>query len=257
MRTHRRKYNAKGITRKLLYILSGALIIVLGTFLLGITKDSQPEDKRVDAPCVTGGYVVEKVVEPIESTEEMIEMPVEQVVYVDTNNSIYPYNTMSADWGTELYEEGFKYYEIPEEYVEKGGCLPEVVQAYLWCLCKDRGIDYYVVLALIERESQYKYSASGDNGNSKGYMQVYEKWHKDRMQEEYCTDLYNPYGNIRVGTNFLREILNEYSDISKALMVYNMGESGAIKQWDKGVFETKYSRGIINRAQELQQELKE
>lgn len=256
MRTHRRKRNASVLTRKPFYILAGVLVITLGAFLLGITKDSQPEDNAVDALCVTEA-VVEKEPEPTESIEEVIEVPVEQAVYADPNNSIYPYNTMSADWGSELYEEGFKYYEIPEEYVENGGCFPEVVQAYLWCLCKDRDIDYYVVLALIERESHYKYSASGDKGNSKGYMQVYEKWHKNRMQEEYCTDLYNPYGNIRVGTNFLREIFNKYSDISKALMVYNMGESGAVKQWDKGVYETKYSREIINRAQDIEQELQD
>ena len=34
----------------------------------------------------------------------------------------------------------------------RGGCFPEVVQAYLWCLCEERGINYYVVVALIERK---------------------------------------------------------------------------------------------------------
>lgn len=32
----------------------------------------------------------------------------------------------------------------------------------------------------------------------KGYMQIYEKWHTERMEAEGVTDLFNPYQNIRV-----------------------------------------------------------
>lgn len=71
---------------------------------------------------------------------------------------------MSADWGAELYESGFKYYQIPQEYIDEGGCFPEAVQAYLWCLCEERGINYYVVVALIERE-QYLESIGVDTSD--------------------------------------------------------------------------------------------
>lgn len=96
------------------------------------------------------------------------------------------------------------------------------------------------------------------NGNSKGYMQIYEKWHTERMEAEGVTDLFNPYQNIRVGLNCLREIQDKYlasSGENCVLMVYNMGESTAKKLWAKDIYSSAYSREVIARAQELRQEL--
>ena len=176
----------------------------------------------------------------------------------DPDNYVYPFNTMSTDWDGSVYDNGFKLYEIPEEYAREGGCFPEVVQVYLWCLCEQRDIDYYMVVALIERESGYKWDATGDGGNSVGYMQIGEKWHKDRMLEEAVADLLNPYGNIRVGLNFLQYLNKKYLDNSGAncvLMAYNMGESGARSLWKEGTYSTDYSRGVLKRAEEIRQEL--
>ena len=178
--------------------------------------------------------------------------------YGDPDNYVYPFNTMSTDWDGSVYDNGFKLYEIPEEYAREGGCFPEVVQVYLWCLCEQRDIDYYMVVALIERESGYKWDAAGDGGNSVGYMQIGERWHKDRMLEEGVEDLLNPYGNIRVGLNFLQYLNKKYLDNSGAncvLMAYNMGESGARSLWKEGIYSTEYSREVLKRADEIRQEL--
>lgn len=158
-----------------------------------------------------------------------------------------------------LYDEGFRYYEIPEEYVENGGEFPEVVQAYLWRLCRERGLDYYTVVALIERESGYRKDAVGDSENSYGYGQVYKIWHLERMNEEEALDLTNPYCNLRVCTSYLEEITEEYGESGThcVLMVYNMGEQGAKKLWKDGIYSTEYSRVIMERAQEIKQELKD
>lgn len=127
-------------------------------------------------------YITETLQAPqAENTEPVTEQ--EAKLEHDLNYT-YPYNTMSADWGSEVYEDGFRYYEIPQEYKDAGGCFPEIVQVYLWCECKEYGVDYYTVLALIERESCYHWDKVGDNGNSKGYMQIYEKWHTERMEAE-------------------------------------------------------------------------
>lgn len=178
--------------------------------------------------------------------------------YGDPDNYVYPFNTMSTDWDGSVYDNGFKLYEIPEEYAREGGCFPEVVQVYLWCLCEQRDIDYYMVVALIERESGYKWDAAGDGGNSVGYMQIGERRHKDRMLEEGVEDLLNPYGNIRVGLNFLQYLNKKYLDNSGAncvLMAYNMGESGARSLWREGIYSTEYSREVLKRADEIRQEL--
>ena len=253
----RKHYNARGIIRKQFYILTGVLVVCVA----GFTRASMiPEDKGEYAEVtaeqsdyvsgITCDVYIDKVAEQKPHSEE----------YRDPNNSLYPYNTMSADWGAELYESGFKYFDIPQSYKNTGGCFPEVVQAYLWSLCKERGIDYYIVVALIERESGYKWDRVGDDGNSKGYMQIYEKWHCDRMEAEGVTDLYNPYENIRVGLNYLQEIQNKYlssSGVNCVLMVYNMGESTAKKNWSNGTYSTEYSKGIVSRAQEIEQELQD
>lgn len=233
------------------------LAVLMVVFIAGVSKESKPQEAgevQVDTEVVISS------IPNIEATNKVEpSFSPEYTSYGDPNNYVYPYNTMSADWGVELYESGFKYYQIPQEYIDEGGCFPEVVQAYLWCLCKERGINYYVVVALIERESRYQWDASGDNGNSKGYMQIYENWHKERMEAEGVTDLYNPYGNIRVGLNFLQELTGGgvNADYHYVLMSYNMGESRAKAFYEKGIYSTEYSTGILQRAQELQQELKE
>ena len=94
--------------------------------------------------------------------------------------------------------------------------------------------------------------------NCLGLTQIYEKWHTERMEAEGVTDLFNPYQNVRVGLNCLREIQDKYlasSGENCVLMVYNMGESTAKKLWAKDIYSSAYSREVIARAQELRQEL--
>lgn len=228
-----------------------AVIVALITAVVSIGLVVLLSDKPTEPPVVT-----EEPVEDIPSPTEPIE-DVEPVKTVnDANNYIYPYNTMSADWGADVYESGFKYYQLPQKYVNTGGCFPEVVQVYLWCYCCDMGIDYYTVVAMIERESGYRWDATSADGTTKGYMQIYDKWHKDRMQAEGVDDIYNPYGNIRVGLNLLQELVGKYGeDYHRVLMSYNMGEAGCKNANNKGIYSTAYSRGILQRAQELKQEI--
>lgn len=178
----------------------------------------------------------------------------------DPNNDVYPYSNMSEDWGSDIYDEGYAYYQLPSSYAKNGGMFPEVAQVYLWCMCKEAGVDYYMVLALIERESGYRYDATGDSGYSKGLMQVQERFHTARMEALGATDLYNPYDNMRVAVNFLAEIQDKYLASSGAhcvLMVYNMGATGANKLWAKGIYSTAYTQQILQRAQEIKQELQD
>lgn len=45
----------------------------------------------------------------------------------------YPFNLMSLDWsGEEL--EGWTRYEVPEDYADNGGYLPECMQQYTYIL---------------------------------------------------------------------------------------------------------------------------
>lgn len=213
----------------------------------------------VALPLVLFSFVPFTIEEPelAVTAGEQVKVEEPKEVFVDPNNCIYPYNTMSADWGLELYERGFKYYQIPQAYIDNGGCLPEVVQGYIWSQCEERGLDYYIVLAMIEKESSYRYDATGDSGASKGYMQVQERWHYKRMEAEGVTDLYDPYGNIRTGLRLLQDLHKVYpnADTHFILMCYNAGESRAIDLYNSGVYSTSYSRYVMQRAQEIKDQI--
>jgi hypothetical protein len=227
-------------------VLAGVVVLACISLLLSVVCESyySPADPEEPLPTTISTIVYEE--EPIGAG--------------DPNNDVYPYSMMCTDWGAEIYAEGFTYYEIPQAYAAEGGMFPEVAQVYLWCICRDAGVDYYMVLALIERESGYKFDATGDRGRSKGLMQVQERFHLARMAELGADDLYNPYANMRVGVNYLAEIQDKYLSSSGAhcvLMVYNAGEYGAQKRWAEGIYSTDYSNQILSRAQEIKQELQD
>ena len=171
----------------------------------------------------------------------------------DETDKYAVFDTMSADWGGE--NDGFVYHAIPEEYVDTGGYFPEKMQCYTYILCKQYGVDYSLVVALIERESGYVFDKTGDDGNSIGYMQIYESAHTDRMERLNCTNLKNPYQNVMVGIDFLAELIEKYGTVQDALAAYNYGERGAREHlWNKGIYVYSYNKGIMNRARELEEE---
>lgn len=162
---------------------------------------------------------------------------------------------MSRDWGDGDLD-GFAYYEIPEEYVENGGYFPEIMQIYTYCLCKQQNVRYSLILAVIERESGYRYDCTGDDGESVGYMQIMQRWHGERMQELGCTDLMNPYQNVRVGVDYLSELIERYGTIQDALAAYNYGEKGVReKLWSNGVYVYEYNETIMRRMKEIEEVL--
>lgn len=174
----------------------------------------------------------------------------------DTEEKPDVFATMSMDYGDEI--EGFVFYEIPEEYERTGGYLPREVQIYTYCLCKQEGVRHELILAMIERESGYRYDRIGDDGESLGYMQVMQKWHEERMEELGVTDLLNPYQNIRVGVDYMKELIDRYGTIQDALAVYNYGAAGAKENlWNNGIYVYSYNEGIMSRMKEIEEELQQ
>ncbi|MCI5872381.1 MAG: lytic transglycosylase domain-containing protein [Roseburia sp.] len=167
------------------------------------------------------------------------------------------FGTMSEDWGADDVE-GFQFYEIPEEYQRTGGYMPEKMQIYTYIVCKNYGVRYELVIALIERESGYVFDKVGDDGHSMGYMQVYEDYHEDRMERLNCTDLMNPYQNILVGVDYLAELIEKYGTQQDALTAYNYGQAGAYRHmWSKGIYIYDYNSTIMKRAKEIEEVLQQ
>lgn len=131
------------------------------------------------------------------------------------------------------------------------------IEAYTVEIGKKYNICPELIQAIIERESSYDPSAT--NGSCIGLMQVSEKWHKDRMKRLGITDLYDPYSNILVGTDYLAELFNEAiesdrgDDLYYVLMRYNLKTDTANKRWDNGDYST-YAIEIAERSAELEEE---
>lgn len=144
--------------------------------------------------------------------------------------------------------------EETTEYVEPvvyfDVALGHYLQDHIFEECDKYGIDPAIVIAMIERESDFRPSLIGDKGNSYGLMQINKKWHLARMKRLGVTDLLNPYQNITVGIDYLAEMYEYGKTIEWALMAYNGGPSYARKLTAKGVV-SAYAKGVLERSEEL------
>lgn len=166
-----------------------------------------------------------------------------------------PFSSMSADWG-EGDIDGWRRYNIPEEYKANGGYFPEIVQVYLYCLCRKHDLDYPMVIAMIEVESGYRYDAQSEDGGL-GYLQVVYEWHKDRMAGLHEDALLNPYINIRIAVDYLSELKDRFIADDEVLTAYNYGVTGAKENfWDKGVYQSPYSDRVLAIRNRIHEELK-
>lgn len=130
--------------------------------------------------------------------------------------------------------------------------LDEELQLYIMDICQDANISAALVMAIIERESNYNASAIGDSGNSLGLMQIQPRWHQWRMDELGDGDWLNPYDNIKVGVHILKGLFDKYGDdVYMVLMAYNGGSSYANRLASQGII-SDYAIKVDARASELE-----
>lgn len=128
-----------------------------------------------------------------------------------------------------------------DTYLREDIPLSYELQAMLYGACLEFEIDYSLALAVVEQETNFR-NVTGDDGASEGYMQVQQRFHKDRMDELGVTDLMDPEGNFRVGCSFLSECIEKYG-LEKGLGYYNSGKAQV----------TRYSREVMERMQKYGQ----
>lgn len=126
------------------------------------------------------------------------------------------------------------------------------LQKYIFEVSKNYYISPYLIIAIIERESQFDIKAIGDSGKSKGLMQIMEKFHLERMDKLGVTNLSNPYQNILVGIDYLYELFQKNEDIYWVLMAYNGGNSYANRN---NTNPTPYAVEVVSRSYELEEEM--
>ncbi len=197
-----------------------------------------------------GGFIIKKTTQPQqeepEVTEEVateeVEKPAEEPEFIvygsyDGKKMTEP----SLDWG--VGDLDFQPLDIP---------LDEKIQEFTFYLCAGYNIDWTFVLAIMQKESVYDDSIISKT-NDYGLMQINVCNHESLEEILGISDFLDPYQNIRGGCYIIRKLFEKYEDPAMVLMAYNMGEDGASKLWQKGVYSTSYVEDIL----EIQSELLE
>lgn len=129
--------------------------------------------------------------------------------------------------------------------------MSDELQGYLYGACKETGVPFEFALALIGNESSYRPEVISAT-NDYGLMQINACNHGWLEEELGVEDFLDPEDNISAGLYILSGYFEKYEDPHMVLMAYNMGEYGAQQQWEKGVYQSKYSRRVMERLDELQ-----
>lgn len=107
--------------------------------------------------------------------------------------------------------------------------LDQELQDYIVETAKSYGVSPCIVFAIIGAESEYKADAKGDEidgvYHSFGLMQIWADRHVNRCLRLNAYNLLDPYQNVRVGIDYLAELLDQ-GDLDWALSVYS-GNGGA------------------------------
>lgn len=130
--------------------------------------------------------------------------------------------------------------------------LEKDLQLFIADLCEEMSIEPELVLAMIEQESQWNPEAVGDGGNSLGLLQIQPRWHSARMDKLGCTDLFNPYENVKVAIDILAEKMAAGKGTEWALMAYNGGNQYANNLVAQGKV-SGYAKEVLARAEEQYQ----
>ena len=114
------------------------------------------------------------------------------------------------------------------------------MQKELYEASEEFGVDYYIMVALIDRETDFR-NVAGDGGDSYGYCQIQPKWWYGLMTEIGATDLTVPRDNFRTACAIIAQLTEKHDSIEGALVEYNQGYYNGSS--------TSYSREIIENAE--------
>lgn len=117
-------------------------------------------------------------------------------------------------------------------------------QCWTQDLCRRYGIDYALMLGLMETESSFRLDA--DSGWAYGLCQI--GYINAEWLAEQGIDIYTTSGNIEASCVILSDYLSRYTT-EQALMAYNQGEYGASEDWDAGIYQSKYSEAVMAAAE--------
>ena len=155
------------------------------------------------------------------------------------------YGTIEYIEETNMHE-----WETDADFVAVDCDLDADVQEFTYYLAYGYNIDFYLIMALMEQESMYKADTISST-NDYGLMQINKCNHEWLSEELGITDFLDPYQNIMAGTYEIHRLFEKYGDTNKVLMAYNMGEGGARRLWNQGIYETDYTRSVAEKYESI------
>ena len=169
---------------------------------------------------------------PLEMSD--VEVPVQPQVHIQEVVEIIP-PTLEVELEAEPVD-------IPVSYdVEVQEIIIEVAEEY--------GIEPSLMLAIAEVESNGRPHVISKT-NDYGLMQINKINHEWLEEELGITDWLDARQNAEASCYIVRWLRENYEqceeDNSCLLMAYNMGVGGARKLWKQGIYESKYSKKVLN-----------
>ena len=142
---------------------------------------------------------------------------------------------LNTDPAREETEPVLVYWDVP---------LSEAIQDYIRMLSVEYSVPEELILAMIEVESSFNPNAVSGTDDY-GYMQI-NSVNFDSLSEKLgITDFFDPQQNILCGTYIISQHLKATDgDITKALMRYNNGPTGAKRLWEQGIYSTHHTDKI-------------
>ena len=98
---------------------------------------------------------------------------------------------------------------------------------YIEALCWEYGVDYEMVKAVIQNESDWNHKAVSTSG-AIGLMQVLPSTAKSEFNTPK-QDLFDPYVNVTVGIKYLSKLDSHFDDLESTLTAYSHGPTATKK----------------------------
>jgi soluble lytic murein transglycosylase-like protein len=108
-------------------------------------------------------------------------------------------------------------------YVRYPVPLDDDLQRFIVDKSVEKGVSPALVMAIIQRESNFDPNLIGDDGQSFGLMQIYASEHTARCIMLDAPNLLDPYKNVEVGIDILSQLMSYGKSLDWVLMAYNGG----------------------------------
>jgi len=121
----------------------------------------------------------------------------------------------------------------------------------------DKGLDPFLVLAVIHTESSFKEYVVSHKG-AIGLMQIlpgtgqYVSDMQENINLKSTSELFDPQMNVQIGISYLSYLVKKFDNQKHALIAYNMGPGNLIRKIRSGVAPSeKYYRSVMKNYQKI------